>query len=410
LEGKLSGKASILVCDDRPAAAQRWTDRLMAIPEVRAQFAIEALKSPDEFHRQVSALDNRRRGATNWDGEEDWEVETVFDRADILVIDYDLYGLASGATGERVAYLARCYSRCGLIIALNQFRPRGFDLRLRGHPQSFADLNISDRQLDNAGLWSTQFRGFRPWSWPLLPNALASYRKRVIRLVTRLDDDIFDELGFSGSLVPSLGRDVEGFLEGRRRAERVTFEDFVRFSGQGIRADDKAPRPARARIAAARVGKWVERLVLPGQDAAVDAPHLVGRFPSLLTGSATRITSWNRSAQLTNDIQKLGIDHPRIERFRAKNDLWFSRPVWFWAPLANHAEIEEVAEPWKLVEPKFVFAEDVSRFLPREDAREFVADLSTPFRQRWVTGTTDAAKKARGPARISYHPPGRFAR
>ena len=36
------------------------------------------------------------------------------------------------------------------------------------------------------------------------------------------------------------------------------------------------------RVAAARLGKWLERLVLPGQNVLVDAPHLVSRFPSLV--------------------------------------------------------------------------------------------------------------------------------
>ena len=406
----MTEKLRILVCDDRPAAVQSWTERLMTIPEVKTAFEIDSIKSPDEFHREVGALDERRRKSMTWDENEDWTETTVFDTADILVIDYDLYDLASGATGERVAYLARCYSRCGLIVALNQFRPGGFDLRLRGHPESFAELNISDRNLDNPGLWSTRFRGFRPWSWPSLPAALKSYRTRATRLLTRLDHAIFDELGFSGTVVPSLGRDVVGFLEGQRRAETATFEDFVRLSGQGVRGGDRAPRPARARIAAARLSKWVERLVLPAQDAVVDAPHLVSRFPSLLTGSVTQIGSWNKTAQLTHDVHRLGIHHARIAPFRAEDGLWFSRAVWFWASLANFSDIEEVAEPWKLVESPYVFCEDVSRFLRRQDAREFVADLATPFRQRWVTGSTDAGKRARGGAKVTYHPPGRLAR
>ena len=41
--------------------------------------------------------------------------------------------------------------------------------------------------------------------------------------------------------------------------------------------------------------KWLERVVLPGQEILVDAPHLISRFPSLLTCDTPDINDWNQA-------------------------------------------------------------------------------------------------------------------
>jgi hypothetical protein len=409
----MMAKRKILICDDRPASIETWQRRLESVAAMTSNFQIETLDTAEAFASEIKKLEARRESVKNWSDDRDWPegTATAFDDADILVIDFDLYELSKGATGERISYLARCYSNCGVIVALNQFLPAGFDLRLTGHPDSFADLNISSDWLDNAGLWSDAFKGFRPWLWPLLPRAVDQLEERARRLESQLDASIFNELGFADAQLPAFPRETEGFIEGRRtRAEKVSFDTFVRESGNGLREGDRAPSKARARIAAARVAKWVERLVLPAQDAIVDAPHLASRFPSLLTGQRSKPSTWNRTAHLEREAEALGLDESKINRARAKNDVWFSRPVWFWSELANLPEITEVADPWSVIDPTLVFCEDVSRFLPREDTREFVAALLSPFTQRFVTGNTDGGKAARGSRSILYHPPGRFAR
>ena len=102
---------------------------------------------------EVELLERRRRSARTGDHPD--EGNSSFDDADILIVDYDL--TASGEqqggpaeTGERVAYLARCYSKCGTIVALNQYNVTAtFDLSLIGHISSFADINISGDQISN---------------------------------------------------------------------------------------------------------------------------------------------------------------------------------------------------------------------------------------------------------------------
>jgi hypothetical protein len=138
-----------------------------------------------------------------------------------------------------------------------------------------------------------------------------------------------------------------------------------------------------ARIAAARLSKWLEREVLPGQDVLTDAPHLVSRFPSLLKGDPSEQDSWNRTAAFGTPDQ-LGIRDEVIEKLEYKQNYWLSRAAWFWKDVTNVSRIPEVSEPWEKRPPKFVFAEDASRFYPEKDCREFLASVESPFVRRFV--------------------------
>ena len=124
----------------------------------------------------------------------------AIDQADILIVDYDLLELKSDyyQTGEGVAYLARCYSDCGFIVALNQFDRRvTFDLSLEpnGFHNSFADLNISSQLLGSSGMWNEPWEGFRPWFWPLLPQALHKFEARCRSLQEDMEQKILEFLG-----------------------------------------------------------------------------------------------------------------------------------------------------------------------------------------------------------------------
>jgi hypothetical protein len=89
-----------------------------------------------------------------------------------------------------------------------------------------------------------------------------------------------------------------------------------------------------------------------------------------------------------------------IEKFRFKKENWVSRPCWFWGDLSSFEGIAEVKDPWKTVQKAdVVFCEDVSRFLPRIETKEFVADLPSPFVRRYVHEES----------KIDYQPLVRFA-
>lgn len=142
----------------------------------------------------------------------------------------------------------------------------------------------------------------------------------------------------------------------------------------------------------------------------VDAPHLVSRFPSLLTGEVNKRAAWNKTASFRG-MSDLGIQYRRIAEFRFGKQDWLSRPAWFWKRLSNFDKIAEVADPWSGARPNQAFCEDVSSFLPREATREFVADLPSPFVRRFVVdkSSKEGQKYAKDLSGIDYVPAVRFS-
>src|SRR5579872_7631420 len=74
---------------------------------------------PGDINSVVKAL-GRRAAAVRSSKKYDQE-QILLDTADIFIVDYDLVKAANEdyLTGETVAYLARCYSGCGVVVALN---------------------------------------------------------------------------------------------------------------------------------------------------------------------------------------------------------------------------------------------------------------------------------------------------
>jgi hypothetical protein len=404
-------RKTILICDDVSNVREGWKRTLEKIPLVKREFDVHILG--DQFRDALKDLEKRRRSAREAQSKVSSWQRNVFDSASILIIDYDLLDFSKEdyITGEGVAYLARCYSRCGLIVALNQFGVNTFDLTLRFNPTSFADLNLGSEQLDNRGLWLEPWKGFRPWHWPTLPGALEAFQHRVKELKGNLNKSILSHLGFKKEISEALPRSTREFLGSGDKPETVKFREFVERSGNALRRKDRAADDESiARIAAARIAKWLERLVLSGQDVLVDAPHLVSRFPSLLNGSVGRLETWNKTTSLKG-LKSLGIRYSQTAKLRFEKDNWLSRPAWFWKPLSNLEEIDEVADPWSAETSGFVFCEDISQFLPREESREFVADLDSPFVRRFVADHNPKAVKRLGTKlkQVEYIPAVRFS-
>ena len=384
-------KRKIVICDDSSDAGGAYKKRLEKLDVVQKNFEEPRLVNKDELEQAVQQLENRLKLAST--GEisnypSDDEEANIIDDAALLVIDYALLDLNSSATGERIAYLARCYSKCGFIVALNQFPPyvdETFDLTLRGHLESYADLNIPSDSLSNPGLWSETWDGFRPWNWPLLPDAIDRLEHRVDELRGNLDKKILEFFDFKGTKALTLPRSTIEFLS-REKPEETIFQDFVDNEGSGNGLRGRKERPindeAVARIAAARISSWLENAILPSQNILVDAPHLISRYPSLLGDKANDIDTWNRTASFLKP-DKLGLNQI-IEPAYFQRNYWLSRPAWFWVDLSNNEGIEEVRSPWTATMPDFVFAEDISRFVQSAEARSFVADLESPFVRRHV--------------------------
>ena len=405
----------ILIYDDEKKQIERFASKLkQALKKVEQDsgFAIEVL-SEYEFQRSIEVLQTRQVGFRS-NGKCSGE-DTEFDDASIFIIDYDLLKNQETKflTGEIIAYVVRAFSECKLIVGLNQYGHNPFDLTLRGHPESFADLNLGEDQLSNPDLWRGDWgelrRGYRPWYWPNLSDVLRHFDKRVKEVRKNLDKSICEVLGFDPQLFRLLPRAVVQFIgksEGKESAE-TTFREFVLQSGNGLRSKDvdssddvlaSLDDDVLARVGAARISKWLERFVLPEQDILVDAPHLVSRYPSLIAGDGKEIQAWNRTAQLV-DYREMGLNTDLIEPYRFKKDYWVSRPVWFWDKLRECERIQEVTESWKPARRNWVFCEDASRFYNRKDCKEFLADIDSPFTRRFV-------KDFKG---VNYRPRVRFS-
>jgi hypothetical protein len=391
-------KSLILICDDVIDTAREWEHAVRALPSLEKGYTVEALK-PGQLKDAIDELEARQLSHRRSDGRED--AKTALDNAAVLIVDFDLLTLrdnnaSASETGERIAYLARGYAACDYIVALNQFN-RGertvFDLTLRGHPASFADLNISSRQIANPGLWSDDRDGFRPWSWPCLHDAAAKMKKRVEFVRERLDEPVLATLGLDGKRTfPHFNREQLRFLTNERDAMGATFRELVNHSRGGLRGkDEQRGDTGQARIAAARVHKWLERMVLPGQNILIDHPHLVSRFPSLVQGGSTDLKDWQAVSRVCDpgslpDIQTT-FDHA----------LWLSRPAWIWSTLQDDKIIAEVAEPYGRRFNDFKFAEDVSMFYVENQVRDFTPEFDSPWLTRFVLDrselpTTDPAR------------------
>jgi hypothetical protein len=350
----MNDKETILVYDDDRKLGQKYVNRLEKLDVVTETFKVEILDDA-KFVEELEILKERQ---LNLREEKSWDDNSLsLDNASIFIIDFELINPDLGPipSGEGVAYYTRCFSRCGLIVGLNFIRGNIFDLTLEGNPKSFADLNISSDQLGNPGLWGGETNGFRPWYWPDLPKQLETFEKKI--------DDVKDP-------------------------HETTFRDFVKDSpnvlkGKDNEATDYMDEEMMGRIAASRVSKWLERLVLPGQDILVDAPHLVMRYPSLLDLDRTKVENWNKTAKF-EPFDKLGLDFETIEQFRFEKDYWLSRPVWFSSQLSNCQDIKEVMEPWTREEIDFVFCEDSSSFYEKKECRTFIAKMESHYDRRFV--------------------------
>lgn len=369
----------LVVCDDDEGRRADWQKGLEEIDAVGTSFEVRTFEGFDEA---LEALEERRRMARNG---ADIELSgTPFDEADVLLLDYDLFDYNGFVTGEIVAYLARCYSACGLIVSVNEFGRNPFDLTLRGHLDSFADVNIGDAQLFNPWLWGGTGGLFRPWAWPIVPVELDRWQRRLESAQSNLGRSPLEILGLPQEGLQALPRTAIERIErpGERRVP-MSLGELVDDHRLGLRPGDKpAGDEGRARIAAARTARWIDTALLAPQDVLVDAPHLVARNPLLLRGELEDLSAWNTLTPLDN--VPTTIEAERLLPHLVTADEWLSRRAWFGTTVAEDLDIPGVRDPASIPAAPFVFCEDVSCFLQRDAARQFVADVTGPYVIRYV--------------------------
>lgn len=413
-----------MICDDE-SRRDGWKQRLDLL--LGAEHAVELLD--EDFEESFHELTKRRDHArglragqakplplTGLPDEDAWEAATAFDRADVLLVDYDLFAFNRDEylTGAMVAYMARCYSGCGVIVGVNELGPNPFDLTLIDNTSSFADLTIGDVQIDNRGLWfgitdDPQPGRFRPWSWPALLDAAERQARRSNDAFGRLDEDVLEVTGLD-TVRDRLPRSSIGWLEHAGEAgERTTLDDLARGKWLGYRRGDEAPsRQSVARVAAARAAKWMETAVLPLQDVLIDAPHLIQRNAALLDVDLDELgtADWNVSTRIPTKHDGCGLRAEVLPHQHAAPE-WLSRPAFYWPKISAASELPGIEEPYRVPVVDKVFCEDVSAFLSREEARRFVSKLDSSSPVRWVA---DPDKS--GPTKlrdVEYQPRTRLA-
>jgi hypothetical protein len=371
-------KLNVLVCDDESPTGLlqkiRHFDDFVSARPLSADKLVDAVAALTERQKLMRKPASKRVKEPP---------PSIFDDLDILVVDYDLIGIrqAGVLTGEEVAYLVRCYSTCKVVVAINQFfRVPTFDLTLRGHFDSYADVNICADDLANRWLWEAAKTSYRPWYWPHLRTLVGQMSVRAGQIAAGTDD-VFGLLRLPRSVADIMSVDVlSPVWDGERP---LTADEFIR--AHGLRGADRLYLPARELIVASRLGKWVRTLLLPGQDTIVDAPHLVERCPSLLTSKPT-LTAYNGT--IGPSVSALGIRYRLLESHRVASD-WTTVPTWNWNALEKDKEVQEkvpeLVEPWKRKTVPYAFCEDSSLFRPRGETRSFVADLRSGYNRRAVS-------------------------
>lgn len=381
----------VAICDDEKQNREIWREGLLKIQGFTERFSVEPIMAEDDgaFQQAIEGLGQRRRIAREPNSSQK-PTDNLFDRIDVLIVDYDLINAKHGdwITGEEIAYLARCYSRCKVIVAVNQFGSNPFDLNLTGHfPESFADVNLGDKQVTNPGLWNSSWpEGFRPWSWPLLPKLIEDMEKRIKDISgNNLDRTIKDVFGFHGEAWRLLPREAIAWITPRntsdKSSDQITVRQIVTDSLLGLRHKDEVlDDEAVARIAAARLGQWLDHAVLAAQDILVDAPHLVERYASLTGEKDPSIAQFNQYARIAS-AKELNLDD-RLARSAFEKSYWLSRPAWYWPEVTQAEWIAEVGNPWGAPVPDAYFCEDISRFVPMDQTREFRIRVSSVFDAR----------------------------
>ncbi|MBS3941994.1 MAG: hypothetical protein KG028_13635 [Actinobacteria bacterium] len=382
-------KLTVRLFDDDDDARTEWSDRLA---DVLGDAGNVAAIAPDAFREGVTTLEDRQRSArTNRSSAAD----CVFDDLDVLVVDYDLLELAAGRagggheTGERIAYLVRCYSTCRYVVALNQFTlARVFDTTLQGHVDSFADLNIGSESLFDMGLWFGRREEFRPWAWPRLLDEPARLDRLAATLADAMGDRVLTHLRLADS--PLKNRLQRAHLEPLSRTDDPFELTFARFLSASPLARDPKDRSWREDhdplVAAARLSKWVERVLLPAQDVVIDAPHLASFYPATLAGDP------DGTADLTSEATDLPLDHEQLTDARWMPG-WAARPLWA-VPSLDPSDAGLLGAATAMEQR--VFCEDISRFHDVTEAAAYYATFVSGPQERWVRRLEN----------VTYSPPG----
>lgn len=410
----------IVLCDDDEMRVQRWKEQLENLSELSADFEVKSL-TPHEFAAAYKALEDRQLLSRRGEQPRGQDDAMVLDEAEIVVVDFDLtprqpseladkdLSQLVGSFGDVFAYLTRCYTTAGFTVLVNQtYFQSTFDLTMSEFVHSFADLNISDSDLTRKALWvgSADVGEFRPWHWPHLLSAAATIR--AIKSAISLDAKVFEALGLEAKTVLEVfdAEQLEplGVAREPEEIENLTFSGLTKASCVfGRRSlSEKLSEEQELQLAASAFSRWLEKVVLPAQNVFIDAPHLGERRPHLV-----RNQEWGSLLSFDPEVVSDALRIDEVSGAATEASRFFSRPVWYW-PACPAAPFD--LDPGSGDEPEdLVFCEDISAFLPVEEALEFRSSVAGPWTQRFVSREkAEHTGASGGEAGVDYRPETRF--
>ena len=366
---------NIAIFDDLPEVASMTAYRIHSVYPGATITPVNA----NQFVHIMSLIHSRRR-AWRQNPEIQW-LDFWIDNIDCALIDYDLfyYSKTIDCTGSMLAYLLRCFTKCGLIGVYNRFGDNEFNLELNCYGKDLADFHIGLDQIDNPGLWSSDFGGYRPWYWPIIPSASLNYNICINDTINNMDSRVDEFLGIQNI---NFRFDDIMFLNGPKKP--ITFREAVssQVNNLGLHYTDKVNEEQLARIAAARTITWLNQFIIPNQNSLIDAPHIINKYPSvsddLSVDALNKLCDPLSYPKLSDKLDS----HQFVKRH------WLWRDVWNLESLQQDESIAEVANPWHLLEGMedfdLVFAENLSRFIPEDFATRVFTLAGPPYTSRFL--------------------------
>lgn len=372
----------VRVCDDVKSIADEW---VAAIQNVTEGFDVARMENAKE---EVSNLLRRKLAAEK--GENPMAIPCGFDEIDVLAVDYDLLHLdddGGRTTGEGVARLARTFSSCGVIVVMNQFKGAQFDLGMRGHLDSYADLNIDATLIGSAALWRDVVPAdgqFDPTTWTPLPTLFAATRSLGAALKEAgFDAEIMAVIGLPEVALAELSDTAFGFVaveaETADQLAKVSVRDFLRRALNdhvSLETLEEYAANVLFDFAAFRIAKWLDRAVLRPMDVLVDCAHLVDRLPFLMAADkidVTDPTNWVAAAVDPMNLLRWDI----LEKYCNKDaSAALGRTVIDWFRLSGDDEIDKLQDEYLAADSvRYFLAEDTSRFVKKDALTRFRADF-----------------------------------
>lgn len=372
----------VRVCDDVEAIADGWVTAIKA--ETPDNYDVARMPNAKQ---EVSNLLLRKLAAEK--GENPLAHECGFDGVDILAVDYDLLHLdeeGSRTTGEGVARLARTFSNCGVVVVMNQYKGPQFDLGMRGHLDSFADVNIDATLVGRPALWrdlEPVDQQFDPTTWTPLPQLLGAVKALSADLEANgFDAPLMPIIGLAEKALASFSDTAFGFLsleaETADALAKLTSRDFLMrcLTDELVgKLEAHAPRILYD-FTAFRLAKWLERAVLRPMDVLIDGAHLIDRLPFMIDPAKVDMANATEWAKAASEPQ-VALRWDILEQYyNEKASSVLGRIVFDWYRLADDEKIDELQDAYLDEQPeRFFLAEDTSRFVAREAVMRYRADF-----------------------------------